>query len=101
MLNVKLCASEILFYSHDLTFQIIIQDAREQAIPQESQKPEQATLSVAEPEKPKYQRGEKENVAVEDDAKKLKIGKGVVPDKKEEAENVKLKSIPEKQVKRK
>lgn len=68
------------------------------AIPQESQKPEQATLSVAEPEKPKYQRGEKEVLTVEDDPKKLKMGKGLVPDKKEEAENVKLKSIPEKQV---
>lgn len=37
-------------------------------------------------------------MTVEDDAKKLKIGKGLVPEEKKEAENVKLKSIPEKQV---
>lgn len=55
-------------------------------------------MSVAEPEKGKYQRGEKEQVPVEDDPKKLKLGKGVVPDKKETGENVKLKPVPEKQV---
>lgn len=74
-----------------------MQDPKEQAIIEDAKKPEQATLSVAEPEKGKYQRGEKEAPPPEDEAKKLKMGKGLVPDKKEEGENVKLKPF-EKQV---
>lgn len=65
---------------------------------EEAKQPEQATLSVAEPDKGKYQRGEKAPGPEEEEAKKLKMGKGLVPDKKENAESTKLKPIPEKQV---
>lgn len=54
-------------------------------------KPEQAAVSEAEPEKGKYQRAEKDKAADDEEARKLKMGKGVVPDKKEEGEDVKLK----------
>lgn len=63
----------------------------------EGQKPEQATISEPEADKGKYQRGEKEKPADDEEARKLKMGKGVVPEKKEEAEAVKLKPF-EKQV---
>lgn len=54
--------------------------------------------AIAEAEKGKYQRGEKSDKVVEEDAKKLKMGKGKIPENKEDDENVKLKPIPEKQV---
>lgn len=61
-------------------------------------KPEQATLSEPEADKGKYQRGEKAGPADDEEARKLKMGKGVVPDKKDDGEGVKLKPVPEKQV---
>jgi len=63
----------------------------------DEQKPEQATLGVVEPDKGKYQRAEKAPAPPEEDPKKLKMGKGLVPEKKEESEAVKLKPF-EKQV---
>lgn len=66
---------------------------------EDAQKPQQATVSEAEPEKGKYQRGEKAPPPDDEEARKLKMGKGVVPDKKDDGEAVKLKPIPEKQVK--
>jgi hypothetical protein len=65
----------------------------------DAKKPEQATLSEPAPEdKGKYQRGEKAPPPDDEEARKLKMGKGVVPDKKDDGEAVKLKPIPEKQV---
>lgn len=64
----------------------------------EAKQPEQATLSDPDAGKEKYQRGEKAGPADDEEAKKLKMGKGVVPDNKDDGENVKLKPIPEKQV---
>lgn len=66
---------------------------------EEAKKPEQATLSAAEPEKGKYQRAEKAPPAEEPDARKLQMGKGLVPEKKDDEENVKLKPI-DKQVRK-
>lgn len=66
---------------------------------EEAKKPEQATLSVAEPEKGKFQRAEKAPPAEQPDARTLQMGKGIVPEKKDEEENVKLKPI-EKQVRK-
>lgn len=65
---------------------------------EDAQKPEQAVLSEPEEEKGKYLRGEKAQAVDDEEAKKLKMGKGVVPEKKEDGANVKLKPIPEKQV---
>ena len=50
------------------------------------------------PDKEKYQRGEKKPGDDDEEARKLKMGKGTVPDKKDDDEKVKLKPIPEKQV---
>lgn len=61
-------------------------------------KPEQGVLSDADAEKGKYQRGEKKAEEDDEEARKLKMGKGKIPDKKDDGENVKLKPIPEKQV---
>lgn len=84
--------SELIFESES------IQESETKPLVEDAKKPEQATLSTAEPEKGKYQRGEKAGPAEEEDPKKLKMGKGVVPDKKDSGEDVKLKPIPEKQV---
>lgn len=65
---------------------------------EEGAKPEQATISDPDADKGKYQRGQKPGPADDEEARKLKMGKGVIPDKKDEGENVKLKAIPEKQV---
>jgi hypothetical protein len=65
---------------------------------EEAKKPEQAKISEPDAEKGKYQRGEKAGPADDEEARKLKMGKGNVPDKKDDGENVKLKPIPEKQV---
>lgn len=62
------------------------------------EKPQQAELTEPDAGKGKYQRGEKAGPADDEEARKLKMGKGVIPDKKDDGENVKLKSIPEKQV---
>lgn len=64
----------------------------------EAAKPEQAAAAPEDAEKGKYQRAEKSDKTVEEDERKLKMGKGKIPDKKEDDENVKLKPIPEKQV---
>lgn len=55
-------------------------------------------MGEAGPDKGKYQRGEKKPGDNDDDARKLKMGKGAIPDKKDDDEKVKLKPIPEKQV---
>lgn len=55
-------------------------------------------MSDAGPEKGKYQRGEKKPGDDDEEGRKLKMGKGNIPDNKQEGENVKLKPIPEKQV---
>lgn len=67
---------------------------------EEAKKPEQATLTTAEPEKGKYQRGEMAPPAEQPDARTLQMGKGNVPEKKEDDENVKLKPIASKQVRK-
>lgn len=81
-------------FSHPL----INQDAKAKAVIEDAKKPEQATIGDAEPEKGKYQRGEKKAEEDDEEARKLKMGKGKIPDKKDDGENVKLKPIPEKQV---
>jgi hypothetical protein len=55
-------------------------------------------LGEAGPEKGKYQRAEKKGPEDDEEARKLKMGKGKIPDKNEDDEKVKLKPIPEKQV---
>lgn len=50
------------------------------------------------PEKGKYQRGEKKPAEDDEEARKLKMGKGKIPEKNEDDDKVKLKPIPEKQV---
>lgn len=76
-----------------------MQDSEAQPLVEEAKKPEQATLSAAEPEKGKYQRGEKAPPAEQPDARTLQMGKGIVPEKKDDEENVKLKPI-DKQVRK-
>ncbi|CRK99518.1 CLUMA_CG012837, isoform A [Clunio marinus] len=64
---------------------------------EDAKKPQQAAVSEPEPEKGKYQRAQKPAAPDDEEARKLKMGKGVIPDKKDDGENVKLKPIPEKQ----
>lgn len=73
--------------------------AREKLL-SEGPQPEQGKASVIEePEKGSYtpQKKEKEPEAAQD-PRKLSIGKGQIPEIKEEKEGVKLKPVPEKQV---
>lgn len=81
-----------------LTWFCIRQESKATEITADEQKPQQAVVSEAPAEKGKYQRGEKAPGPDDEEARKLKMGKGVVPEKKEEGEDVKLKPF-EKQVK--
>lgn len=75
------------------------QDAKEKSIQvAEASKPDKAATTTAEAEKGKYQRAEKSAKEIEEEERQLKMGKGKIPDKKDDDENVKLKPIPEKQV---
>ena len=65
---------------------------------EDAPKPDQAAVSEPAPDKGKYQRGEKKPEDDDEAARKLKMGKGKIPDKKDDGEQVKLKPIPEKQV---
>lgn len=75
-----------------------LQESKAASVTDDGKKPEQAGLSEPEADKGKYQRGEKAPQPDDEEARKLKMGKGLVPDKKDDDENVKLKPIPEKQV---
>lgn len=81
-----------------LSFPLINQDAKAKAVIEDAKKPEQATVSDADDGKGKYQRADKKKEEEDEKQRQLKMGKGKIPDNKDDGENVKLKPIPEKQV---